>query len=517
MNATSLPLRTRALGCERPSALATLFLALLLPACSAFIRVPGGLPPVPDEVLSRHFSPAELASDLDVLFAIIEEVHPDPYTVLARDESARRRAALVAGLDRSLLRREFQPSVADLVAALGDGHTSLHTPQDEWWRDPQGAAAALPLDVAWDGAALRVRRTIVVTEGGDFGPGATLLTINGQPADALFRTFLTRQSGETDAWRATSVETSFALHLWLEGVVAPFHVSFASALDPSRRAGIDCDGYHWNALARGAAPGGGERWCLQRRADNAAVLSLDTLAADLADFEDFLEATFEGLARSPPAALVVDLRRNGGGDSRLGDALLQYLTDRPWRQAARKEWKASDRYRAFLKTFLAPWLRWLPVQYLHPIGWKLWTTPAGGTAVFEMDLEEPRDEPLRWRGPLAVLIGPGTFSSAASLAAAVKDCGLALLAGEETGGVCNAFGEVLPFELPATRLRGQVSSARFVRPSGDATQLGGIVPDLVVRPEPGATGDPVLDEVVMHLLRPADPPPVGATWHNPPP
>ncbi len=490
-------------GRKRPVRAAALQLLLLLPACSAFIRVPGALPPVPEPVLSQRFTPAELSSDLDALFALLEEVHPDPYTVLPRSEAAARRAALVASLDRPLLRREFQPRVAELVAALGDGHTSLYAPQDEWWRDPQGAAAALPLDVAWDGSTLRVRRTLVVTEGGDFGPGATLLAINGTPADKLFRRFLARQSGETEAWRANSVETAFALHLWLEGLVAPFHVSFASALDPSRRLSIDLDGQHWNALLRGAAPGGGERWRLQRRADGAAVLALDTLAADLGEFEDFLAATFADLQRSPPAALVVDLRRNGGGDSRLGDELLQYLTDRPWRQAARKEWKASDRYRAFLKTMLAPWLRWLPVQYLHPVGWKLWTAETGELVVFEEDPQAPRDEPLRWRGPLALLIGPGTFSSAASLAAAVKDCGLALLAGEPTGGVCNAFGEVLPFELPATRLRGQVSSARFVRPSGDATQRGGVEPDLVLKPEAGATGDGVLDALVARLLGPS--------------
>jgi hypothetical protein len=493
-------------GRQRPvRAAASLLLLLLLPACSAFIRVPGALPPVPDAVLSQRFTPAELAADLDALFAIIEEVHPDPYTVLPRDEAAARRAALLAALDRPLLRREFQPRVAELVAALGDGHTALHMPQDEWWRDPQGAAVALPVDVAWDGDALRVRRTLVVTEGGDFGPGATLLAINGQPADALFRSFLARQSGETEAWRANSAEISFGLHLWLEGVVAPFHLSFASALDPARRLSIDTDGYHWNALPRGPAPGGGERWRLVRRDDGAAVLAIDTLAADLDEFEDFLETTFADLQRTPPAALVVDLRRNGGGDARRGDALLQYLTDRPWRQAARKEWKASERYRAFLKTFLAPWLRWLPVQYLHPVGWKLWTADTGALVVFEEGLQAPREEPLRWRGPLAVLIGPGTFSSAVSLAAAVKDCGLALLAGEPTGGECNAFGEVLPFELPATRLRGQVSSARFVRPSGDATQRGGVEPDLVLGPVPGVTGDGMLEELVARLTGPVGP------------
>jgi hypothetical protein len=195
-------------------------LLVALPSCSLFLGSPGDLPPVDDDVdVGRPFTPQELSADVDDLFTIIEEVHPDPYTVLPRDEVARRRAALVAGLDRPLTRREFQPRVAELVAALGDGHTSIYMPYEEWWAGP--AHACFPIDVAWENGALYVRHTAVVTPGGEMGPGARIVSINGRPADELFRKFLAQHGGELEAFRAADTEDHFPEHLWLEGVDPP--------------------------------------------------------------------------------------------------------------------------------------------------------------------------------------------------------------------------------------------------------------------------------------------------------
>jgi hypothetical protein len=312
-----------------------------------------------------------------------------------------------------------------------------------------------------------------------------------------------RQSGETEAFRANSVEYALPVHLWLEGLRPPFALRVASAVD-GHEFDVEAPGLAWSAVQRGADPGSGAQpWRIARRPDDVALLTIDTLGGDTGDFEDFLQPVFADLSARPPRALVIDLRRNGGGDSRLGDELLQYLSDRPWRQGARKEWKMSDRYRDWFKGHLRAWIRWMPVQYLHPMGWEMWTTPAGGFFVEEYDYEAPRDEPLRWRGRLAWLIGPGTFSSATSLAAAAQDADIGLLVGEPTGGVCDGFGEAMPFEMPRMRLGGQVSSARFVGPSGLPEPPHGVPPDLVARAMPGDTGDTVLEAAVAALLEPA--------------
>ena len=484
-------------------------LVLCLPGCSLCLTPPSDLPPFPDAYLERRFTPDELAADVDDYFAIIEEVHPDPYTVVSRSEVARRRAELVAGLDRPLTRAEFQPRVAELVAVLGDGNTSLALPWPEWWRYVAGPEGCFPLDLEWTPPVLTdarpmlvVRRTAVVTEGGDLAPGARVLLIGSRDAVELLQLFLSRQSGETEAFRAGSVEYALPLHLWLEGLWPPFALRVASAVD-GHKFDVEAPGLTWSAVQRDPTPDakdGAQRWALERRPDAVALLTIDTPGGEVDAFEDFTEQVFTGLAAQPPRGLVIDLRRNGGGDSRLGDELLQYLSDRPWRQSARKEWKMSDRYRDRFKARLRAWIRWMPLQYLHPQGWAMWTTPAREFLVEEYDYEEPRDELLRWRGPLAWLIGPGTFSSAASLAAAVQDADIGLLVGEPTGGVCDGFCEVMPIEMPRTRLGGQASSARFVGPSGEPQPPHGVPPHLTLCAQPGDPGDTVLEVAVASLV-----------------
>jgi len=470
---------------------------MLCGACS--LTVPASVPPFPAAVLDQKFTPQELAADVDELLAFIEEVHPDPYATLSREEVRARRDALVASFDRPLLRRELQPRLAELVAALGDGHTTVYVPQEEFQRSLAGPQGCFPIDVVWDGASVLVRRTAVAAEDGALAPGARILEISGRPAPELFRTFLARQSGETEAWRASNVEESFAVRLWLEGLQPPYHVRFAAAGD-GHQFTVDVPGMAFDAVARGPAPTGVVvRFILGRRADGVAVVTIDTFANDLGDFEDWMEEVFGSFAKDRPAALVIDLRANGGGDSRLGDELLQYVTDRPWRQHARKEWKVSEPMKRQLEGMLPAWIRWLPVQYLHPTGWAIWTADDGDLAVFDYDYERPRDEPLRYTGPVGWLIGPSTFSSASSLAAAVKDCGLGLLVGSGTGGVVSGFGEVIVFQLSRTKLAGQVSSARFVRPNGRTDERGSVPPDLEVRPAPSAPGDPVLEAAVAVL------------------
>ena len=236
--------------------LAAAFFALgTLGACASLVRTPS-LAPVPAEVLERSFAPEEIAADVEHLFAMLEEVHPDPYCAVSRESIGERRAALIAGLDRPLTRRELQPRLAELVAALGDGHTSVYLPE-EFWRDPGGAGSCFPIDVVWDGSALRVRRTAVMTPDGALGPGARLLEISGRTAEDLVQTFLARHSGESEAFRVAGVEVNFPQHLWVEGIKPPFRVRVASALDQSNVFEMDLSGMHWSSVARGEAPPSG--------------------------------------------------------------------------------------------------------------------------------------------------------------------------------------------------------------------------------------------------------------------
>src|SRR5262249_53412824 len=155
------------------------------------------------------------------------------------------------------------------------------------------------------------------------------------------------------------------------------------------------------------------------------------------------------------------LRSNGGGDSRFGDEMLRYVTTTPYRMAARKEWKMSAEYRAYLKSLIRPPLSWVPIWRFFGTGRKLFGGPDGKIAALEMDLEHPVGAEPFFTGAVCVLIGARTFSSAVDLADAITTYHLAPTYGEETGGRPNSFGEVYFFRLPHSQLGVSVSSARF--------------------------------------------------------
>jgi Peptidase family S41 len=189
---------------------------------------------------------------------------------------------------------------------------------------------------------------------------------------------------------------------------------------------------------------------------------------NLPRFQKFLEVTFTEIQRQKLQVLIVDLRNNGG-DSALGDALLDYLTNKPFRQFSRAEVKVSTQFEAYLKVRGSeiPW----PSR-----------SPIGSIVKLEFPFISPTPNPLRFNGKLYVLIDDPTFSSASAFASTIKDFKLGVLVGTETSGHPTSCGEIYSFNLPNTRLEVGVSSKYFVRPSGQDDGRG-VLPDILIQPD----------------------------------
>ncbi len=247
----------------------------------------------------------------------------------------------------------------------------------------------------------------------------------------------------------------------------------------------------------------------------------------LEDFKQFLSETFQTVKDNQLSGLIIDLRRNDGGNSFLGVELLNYITDKPYREISRKEWRFSRRYisklpkafksywteeprvevagflsqepppmlidflsqnppselKSLLKDSAPEWMRTYLIK--HAAHWlDLDYSPETERELLSLELGELRTPikpfPLRFTGPTCILIGKATFSSAIILANAVEDFDLATLIGEETAP-CNQFGESFGFNLPHSQLRVYVSTAQFVRANGDATNKHGVIPNIEVQ------------------------------------
>jgi len=206
-------------------------------------------------------------------------------------------------------------------------------------------------------------------------------------------------------------------------------------------------------------------------------------------FAKFLEDTFAGIKQKPVDGLIIDLRRNGGGNSALGYRLLTYITDKAFRMAAGSKWKASEEYRTSKNTYL--------------------TSAANNDNHVKKFLSMEEGEILtmesknasRYEGKVCVLIGPNTFSSANMTANAIQDYNLATLIGEPTGEAANDYGELYEGVLPNTKIRFVTSSKMFVRANGDAADKNPVLPHIIVKQNPSGDKDEVLNHAIEWIKK----------------
>ncbi len=490
----------------RPGVRAVAVTALLASAGCSHLMAPRAAGAVPCAELARLYTPGEVRADVDWLFARIEDAHPSPYTVTSKPEMARHRAQLIGDLSRPLPRGAFGPALSRLVARLGDGHTGVWTPEEVWCH--LGAGGRLfPLRLDWDGERVIVdAQRPFFSQGGIADPaaGAEILAINGYPARPMFERMTEQQSGELPAWRRGQVEAELAVHLYFNGILAPFRVRYRPPGGQPRE--VTLEGARVERPARSPARVPATYRELPSR---IGYIDFSRLDRDLSGaLASFLERTFTEIRRREVRGLIVDLRRNGGGAEALGGMLLDHVTDRPYTFHGAVVRKASRTWREGLAG-QAPW--WVPiglmVRLLAPADLvEAWRSPDGRVLTFkDAALHRPPPNPLRFHGPVCFLIGPRTFSSAGGLANAIADFKLATLMGEATGQAVNAYGEAILIRLPRTRILASISTSQLVRANGDATTRGPVQPDIEVRQPPTHAGDAVLERAQAWVLeqRPA--------------
>lgn len=157
----------------------------------------------------------------------------------------------------------------------------------------------------------------------------------------------------------------------------------------------------------------------------------------------------------------------------MGDMLLAFVTDKPFRPFALEELRPSPECRVYYarKYSKNDWLNRTMAGLRD-----------GERAIWSVEPYGPQPTKLRFTGPVAVLIGSGTFSSANILANAIQDYGLAEIIGRDTAEIPNNFGMPCPVVLPHTQITLDVPSTYFVRANGDEADHSDVHPNIVVLP-----------------------------------
>lgn len=438
--------------------------------------------------VNHKFTSAQLIEDIDFYVKNLEETHIDPYIHISRKDWLARVADLKSRVAKqgAMTQYEFWRIFTPLVSSIQDKHTFIIDPRFFIPNDP---TKYLPV------RAVYVDGKILVTDSfadAEIAKGAVITSINGIESEEFIRKLSEYRFG-VERERISDAGD----WLWI-GAAEVFGKPDTFALSFSDGKKVQVKGLSMPeisrrekaAAAKGSLPKATELPLeLKLLEGSTAYLNATTFSYDSEKYRALLTDVFTKIKSSGAKRLIIDLRNNTGGNSTLGDALIDMFNAKPYKGFSMK-WKKSAQYLERLKSLNAT----VPDYYQK--------LKAGEIYSSQSKKIQPSKNPLRFSGPVYVLSGRKTFSSGQMFLAVVKDNKLATMIGEETNEPGCRAGELHRFDLPNSKLRVS-SSVKYWIPPGGCNGRRGIVPDVLVNERPedySASRDAVLS-ATLDLIR----------------
>ncbi len=404
----------------------------------------------------QKFSAAQLKDDLAYLQQQLYTVHVYPYTELNKAQYDQLFSNINTKITDSLTATAFLKLVKPTIAYLCDEHAQASLPVkslDKVYRD---SAVFLPFALSKQGNIYKVAK--VLSTQSELAPGEAIASINNVTVDSLLKRCALFTSGYPDQRLQKAMQQFGYLYSWSESIIqANYSVKTGSGRainvvgvpikvwqdELNKQTGWDntCD----------------EKISYQKINDVAYInaCSFNIPPKQLDSIHKKIDDIFTRIQQDKPKYLFIDISKNSGGQSVVGQMLLDGFNDKPFRGFS-QDFKRSESYIKLLKSWGAT-----PDDYYV-------NAPEGKVFHFASDTTFPQPRADRFKGKVFIIVGNGTFSSAMMMATWVKDNHLAVIAGETPMlGHPNGFGELYNTKLPNTKINILFGVKRWIRPGGD--------------------------------------------------
>ncbi|WP_316762198.1 S41 family peptidase [Pedobacter aquatilis] len=216
--------------------------------------------------------------------------------------------------------------------------------------------------------------------------------------------------------------------------------------------------------------------------ENYAVLTINTFGAGeyvgrKEGFKKYLDSVFLEINDKKIGNLVIDIRKNEGGNQGMEDILLSYLITKPYHKYESVE----------VPSFKYSFLEYTDYNNEDDILKKelsyYFQLHNSGRFINKPDRYQGMlPSNIHFAGKLFVMISGLTFSGGSEFAALAKNYTAAKFVGEETGGgyYGNTSGSFLKFSLPNTQITGRIPLFKFLlNTHNDTIPFGrGVIPDV---------------------------------------
>lgn len=426
-------------------------------------------------------SPKELSQDFEFLVKTLDEMNPDLFAFISKEEYNRKVERIRAEIVKPMSLLDFSLRVSYLVHSVRQGHTQASYMLNFWQNCNTGM---IPLNFKVIGNQLFVKDNYSTNS--DLVSGSEILSINGISANNLIDTLGKYTLKETETFSSLVLEGKLPYYLWL---VYQFDNGYKVKYVPpyeEQIKTINLDGLSIFDYGNKRYPKTGNRkYDFNIDANNIGILKAESFGVKVEPFKVFIDSVFKVLQKREVENLIIDIRDNDGGDIVHGYLILDYLATQPMKYADKLYMKTceltKDKYKNAEQAELSP-LQTIYWPYDNDEYNELLMNSPNGT-INEIQLKQYIPDPAKqkFKGKVYVLTNGLVFSSALPFAYLVKDYGLATIVGEETGMVSPTFGEPLKYKLPITQISIMNSTCKIIRPSGVINNRG-VIPDYIVVP-----------------------------------
>ncbi|HWZ35394.1 MAG TPA: S41 family peptidase [Mucilaginibacter sp.] len=438
----------------------------------------------------KKYTPVQLHQDLDVLLKKFESIHPDYFKETPRDTVIKRYKQLKVRINKPLTRIDFMSMFAPVAyGVIKDGHNYVNAPEDDLQQYVDRGGTFFPLPVT-----IYHKKLFVNSIRAEIPYNSEIKSINGVLAQDIANTILSSYNPENDGYKESFLSGDFSKLYWFNyGIIKQFNIRYVDSVNTGVKQ-IAIAGRSLKQIDKlRSKPRQASKNYIIRYPNYAFYESpeLDIgvleykVCDDLEHFRLFCDSVFTKIRKDQLKDLVIDIRGNVGGTTRLNEILYEYLTDKPIAQYSEIDVKISkevkhDFVQANRK--YVGWFKWYNYLY-YPIyirqdpKRKLLLTASNGTIVKQtFEPKKPKANELMFKGNIYLLTDNGTYSSAAIFAAAFKCYHLGTIVGQETGEPTCFTGDWVSIILPNTKLECAISDRRFILPCGDCDGRG-VIPD----------------------------------------
>ena len=429
------------------------------------------------------FPQTELIMDLDSLVSFIEQVHPNPYANISKNEIYRDIKRAKKSMPDSVSLIKFFTIISPVVSKLKDGHTGVLFPYREW-KSMNPFCFPFNPQISFEGKLFASDRQSSLPK------GAEILSINDIPSIHIFTMLLSSINGESEKWRISLLNQSFVERF---GVFYGFDSIYKIKYKLEDKTDtLTIQGYRLKdllELKRKEQKKKETQNIVQIRPYSFKILADKTGLIDFkefsgeAQFPGFLDSIFSVMSKEKTKNLIIDLRDNGGGNSILGDELFQYISKVPFSQAG----KTITKYSNIQSQFYEKHRKSGNFSFLTDLSESEFNTlvshKPGSIVILEDTLIPLRENKYRFSGNVYVLASINSFSSASMFAWCFHKFNMGVIVGEETGGYIVSFGDIIYSVLPKSNLNMTISTKELYLYGTTDNDRHGVLPDYQVKPD----------------------------------